>query len=102
MFAPRPDRKAQAYEGGEEVRKVETERDRPVAIARRERKVGARSQPLDLNRTGGLVDRGAPGGEARVRGESQGDERVGEIGRASCRERGEIAGGGGGSKRERG
>src|SRR5439155_17208263 len=52
LLAPRPDRETHAHEGGEEVRKVEAERDRPVPIARRERKVGTRFQPLDLNCAG--------------------------------------------------
>src|SRR5256885_9840856 len=32
LLAPGPDREAQAYEGGEEVRKVEVERPRPVTV----------------------------------------------------------------------
>src|SRR5205085_4125577 len=78
LFAPRPYRKPQTYEGGEEVRKVEVERPRSVTVAQRQGEVGPGAEALDLNRSRGRVDCRPASGEPGMRCEGQGHERVGE------------------------
>src|SRR5207249_6534923 len=77
LFAPRPHRKAQADEGGEEVRKVEVERSRSVTVAERQREVGAGAETFDLNRVRSRVNGRPASGETGMGCKGQGHERVG-------------------------
>src|SRR5205809_7790148 len=77
LFAPGPDREAQAYEGGEEIGEVEVERPWSVTVAQRKGEVGPRAETLDLNRARGCVDCRTASRQPGMGREGQGHERVG-------------------------
>src|SRR6266850_1875598 len=92
LFAPRPDRKPQAYEGGEEVRKVEVERPRSVTVAQRQGEVGPGAETLDLNRAGGRFRSAFTAARAATRSLSNANSSDRRRSRANFAWRGSLCG----------